>query len=256
MKIAVWHTGHAISAVVADAIYRGLILNKLACEIRTLEGYNGGIITSDADVHICYGILRNADRLFRACDNAKKPWVHIDKGYWKPGHYDGYYRISLNGTQQTFWLDKIEPDYDRWNGLGIDIVSDARQRENYKPLVCPPTNYVTDFFDQWTTSFDECEFYWRDKTSCVPLQNELDYCSRVVTFNSSVGWEALRQGIPVVSDPIHSIVGAFEKTLDGTQLLDLDNRRKLFAIMSKLQLTLEEIKAGKLWPLIQELLSL
>ena len=52
--------------------------------------------------------------------------------------------VPLCGTQQTFGLDKIEPDYERWDKLGLEILP-AKERRGYN-LVCPPTRFVEDFF--------------------------------------------------------------------------------------------------------------
>lgn len=250
MKIAVWRTKHEIATTVADAVNDGLSSHGLYLDLDTDE-----MFPDDVDIHIGYGILRGMDDVFRACQKAGKPFIHIDRGYFKPGHFDGYYRISLNGTQQTTWLDRLEPDYARWDALGIEILNS--KNHHGKILLCTPTQHVQDFFNIicHITSVDESNYLWRPKNCQRQLQQDLYKCSEVITFNSSVGWEALRQGIPVVSDPDHSIVGAWQKTLVKNQYLDYDERRRLFAIMASLQLTLEEIRSGLLWPLIQKLLT-
>lgn len=252
MKIAVWKTGHEIADKVAEAVYEGL---KQHCEVsshtcgtdRNILGY---------ECHIGYGILRGTTELFKDCERLGVPWFNIDRGYWKPGHYDGYYRISLRGTQQTFGLDKLEPDYDLWDALGIEILP-SKERSG-EILICPQTEAVGKFVGEWIQ--EGLEFgqkpIVRLKGSTTLLQDDLDNCSKVITFNSSVGWEALRQGIPVVSDPTHSIVGAYQKMLDKPIHADSNERRKLFAIMAGLQLRLDEIKSGALWPLLHKLLNL
>lgn len=252
MKIAVWKTGHEIADKVAEAVYEGL---KQHCEVsshtcgtdRNILGY---------ECHIGYGILRGTTELFKDCERLGVPWFNIDRGYWKPGHYDGYYRISLLGTQQAFGLDKLEPDYDRWDALGIEI-DNADPKGRYAWLHCPPTKPVEKFYDIKLNELPkDSRLRIRDKSTLRKLQTDLDSSCMVSTFNSSVGWEALRQGIPVVSDPTHSIVGAYQKMLDKPIHADSNERRKLFAIMAGLQLRLDEIKSGALWPLLHKLLNL
>lgn len=271
MKIAVWRTGHEVADRVAEAVYEGLKKNsscecvkrQTECEPRELES-----AIAEAEIHICYGILRGADAIFRMAAATNKRWFNIDKGYWKPGHYNGYYRISLRGTQQTFGLDGLKPHYERWDALGLEIMP-AKEMHGNHTLMIPPTNYVCEWFDinsnNWIaqTGHDEClanrnnySAHARHKDDESPLQNQLDNCSRVTTFNSSVGWEALRQGIPVVSDPTHSIVGAYQKMLDIDLSKDSNERRKFFAIQAGLQLRLDEIKSGALWHLLQTLLTI
>lgn len=283
MKVCVWKTGHEIADTVAEAVVQCFRTEKRGNNLvhsfgpsiadcaelhHTDEIING---LPNADVHIGYGVLRGMDEVFRACDKAGKPWFNIDKGYWKSGHYDGYYRISLRGTQQTFGLDKLKPDYERWDKLGLEIFPQVK-RESYS-LICPPTQAVDAFFEVDKNS-DDCwihdsyrhatgNFKVRTKEAANVrqrdnnnLQHKLDECHKVITFNSSVGWEALRQGIPVVSDPDHSIVGAYQKMLDIDLSKDSNERRKFFAIQCGLQLTLDEIRSGKLWPLLQTLLTI
>lgn len=276
MKIAVWRTGHEIADTVAEVVVQCFRTEKRGNNLvhsfgssiadcaelhHTDEIING---LPNADIHIGYGILRGMDEVFRACDKAGKPWFHIDKGYWKPGHYDGYYRISLRGTQQTFGLDRLKPDYERWDAFGLSINTKlpTERRLTQLRLVCPPTDYVAAFFGTderyWSTmnAGNTSEYLFRRKDCDRPLQQDLNATKEVITFNSSVGWEALRQGIPVVSDPDHSIVGAYQKMLDIDLSKDSNERRKFFAIQAGLQLRLDEFKSGALWPLLQTLLTI
>ena len=245
MRVCVWRTGHEIADTVGVAAHQSLEGSRVFnCSTMCVEDISS--IVSEFDIHIGYGILRSMDDVFRECDRQGKPWFNIDKGYWKPGHFGGYYRVSLRGTQQVSGWP--EPDWERWKALGIEVEDWKWQDGNV--LVCPPTDYVREFLDMkyWD---------WDCKASEVPLIRHKDAAyeicwqqtKRVITFNSSVGWEALRRGIPCESDPVHSIVGAWQ-TIHGT-----DKREELFATMAGLQLTLDEMRAGKLWPLMEKLLA-
>lgn len=260
MRIAVWKTGHEIADTVADAVAAG---------IPGAEVWHTGFIKSDPfsfikllrryDAHIGYGIKRGMDKVFRECDRQGLPWFNIDRGYFNPNHYDGYYRVSLCGTQQTIGLDKLESDGERFEALGIEI----GQCQYYKDyvLVIPPTDLVKEFFrlkDWGLPDSFQCQrgIIWRNKDDKIPLASHLGMCGRVLTFNSSVGWEALRLGIPVGSDEVHSIVGAWRKVIDKPLHLDIESRQKLFAIMGDLQMTLQEIRNGHLCTLLPKLLKL
>lgn len=255
MKIAVWRTGHEIADTVALAINQGLPNSSLPSTQYLDEKYDLNTAIEMYDIHIGYGILRNMDKVYRAAQAAGKPFICLDKGYWKPGHFDGYYRISLNSTQQTTCLDKLEPDYERWDRLGIKILPFKERRGNN--LVVPPTDYVQSFFglSSMPQPWPGDPIYIRYKTATNPLQEDLDHAARVITFNSSVGWEALRQGIPVVSDEQHSIVGAYQKLVDKDISKDYEAIRRLFGIMAATQLRLDEIKQGLLCPLLIKLLA-
>lgn len=276
MKICVWRTGHEIAAMVAVALDAAMKRSqKDDKDIQTIgwadtQHFSQGYFDL-YDLHIGYGILRGMDEVFRACQKANKPFIHIDKGYWKPGHYNGYYRVSLNGTQQITGLDKLKPDYERWDALGIEIDEPVNNQNEFS-LICPPTVYVANFFgitdeEDWKYGIVQ-DFVDADEKFFVRYKGDehpIDYknLKRLITFNSSVGWEALRQGIPVISDPTHSIIGAYvtQFSKDGDNSFasrihkDVNMRRDLFALMAGLQLTLEEMRSGLLWPLIQTLLS-
>lgn len=257
MRIAVWRTGHEIADTVAEAISDGLITNgyphlQLRTDFHATEDW-----IKHCDLHIGYGILRGMAEVFRQCDRHNKPWFCIDRGYWKPSHYLGYYRISLRGTQQTTGLDKLEPDYERWDKLGLPILSRPAHDISKPILLCQPTEAVCEFFNIKLADLPRNPgLIVRRKDSAEPLQKELDKCSMVRTFNSSVGWEALRQGIPVISDVNHSIIGAYQKQVDDLEDMSVQSRRRIFAVQAALQLSLSEIRSGKIWPLIQRLLEL
>lgn len=255
MRVAIWRSGHEIADRVADAIRAGIPKNLLAApnskELFHPEGWDEGH-SKYGDIHIGYGILRSMDKVWKDCERTGRPFFIVDRGYWKPGHYDGYYRVSLRGTQQTGGWP--EPDWERWEKLGLTI--DEPVKRNGYALCCPVTDYVKDWLGDYKAPVpDRGEFdkdsgvLVREKGCTRSLDDDLAGARRVVTFNSSVGWEALRRGLPVESDPVHSIVGAW-LAKHGT-----DKREELFAVMSACQLTLDEMLAGKLWLLMEKLLA-
>lgn len=260
--IGVWVTNHEISYTVGKAIFDSL--KPIFPDTELCWTVPKEHLKEVADINIGYGILRDMDAVWHKAAAEGKPYFVIDRGYWKPNHYDGYYRISLNGTQQTTGLDRLEPDYERWDALGLEIWD--RPTMGYERevgahiLVCPPTDYVAKFFniDQqaWPimNAGNTPNYIYRHKGSQEPI--DWRNVREVITFNSSLGWEALRQGIPIISDKSHSILGAYQNTVDNMQLMSIDNRRRFLAIQASLQLRLEEIRSGKIWPLIQRLTSL
>lgn len=252
MKIAVWHTGHEIADTVALALKDGLnadMFHTSQCNPSIINEY---------DAHIGYGILRGTEVVFKESEKASLPWFNVDRGYFKASHYDGYYRISLRGTQQAD-LEKVIADYSRCQIL---LEQPQRINEQAHTLICPPTPYVAKFFGvnqhEWMTNlynkFGNIKYVLRCKGEHIPVDEQLTNCLRVVTFNSSVGWEALRRGIPVYSDENHSIVGAYQKSIVKPLHLDYKSISELFAMMSSLQLTLAEIKSGELCNLLKMLL--
>lgn len=267
MKICVWKTGHIIADTVAEAIAYGFFPLRSEENKAVYDWHTDNASFADSyDLNIGYGILRNMDKVMQC----GKPFIHLDRGYWKPGHYEGYYRISCMGTQQTD-LTHIKPDYERLEQLQLEI-KPWRGFDNSKPvLVIPPTEHVIRFFgmsgiNDWEINIPthqlrkigdhhELDLVIREKGDPTPINFD-DY-NYVLTFNSSVGWQALAAGIPCVSDATHSIVGSYYQNilLDELNKKQQDTRRELFAIMASLQFTLQEIKAGIAWNLIKTLTS-
>lgn len=227
----VFHTGHEINERVCTALTDGFLHD---------------------DIATTYGILRGAADWSR-----KQRTLLWDKGYFKPGHYDGYYRASWTGTQARFEYAGFPGYHDasRFEALGVKL--EPWKRKGFHVLVCPPTKPVMGFYDlpqDWAQltghhvhrHHPKLLVTIREKGCTIPLEEHLQDCAGVVTFNSGVGWEALRRGIPVVSDPLHSTVGSFL----GTSIADLGrsmahhDRRALFSFMANRQFTLAEIENG------------
>lgn len=248
MKTAVWRTGHPICDTVAQSLARGF-----NADIHHASNLNDDTIR-DYDCHIAYGILRGTADVFRDAERLGKPWFNVDKGYFGSGHYSGTYRISLRGTQFR-WSYKL-PCSERCPTL-------KPWRSGSKILICPPTDDVCEFFNidhsAWLGNAlrkagKDYEIRYKNTNKLLDLS---EYGS-VITFNSSVGWLALQDGIPCISDPLHSAVGSYYHTKCIEKLapeFQSVPREPLFAAMLASQLTLEQIEQGEGWLLLKSLLD-
>ncbi len=240
MRTAVWKTGHKIADTVADAFGFGnpsvqVIPSDYTPKYIDEKRYEA-LDDLQIDAHIVYGILRHT-----IPDYARKrgkPFFIIDNGYFKPGHYDGYYRISLNGTQQTTHFPK--PDYERWKQLGLEVKPWEYYDETLPELACPPSCHVR----EW----DEAAAQWQAPPHAIIRtkdSGEFDgfhNYSHVHTYNSSMGWRAMLEGVNATASG--GILAAWKGT-----------REDLFATMAAMQFTLSEIREGKAWELIRSQLS-
>lgn len=255
MKIAIWKTGHEIADKVAHAISESVqhTDHTLTCYCSPINEEKLNEIPRYS-AHIGYGILREMDQVFKRSAH----WFNVDRGYFNPRHFDGYYRISYRGTQAKFnelrkpWQGELQP----W------------RQQTPHALICPPTEAVCNFFaidkESWTKwAISEArqvgDFTVRDKKETNPI--DWDSYDSVITFNSSVGWKALQMGIPVLSDVNHSIIGSHYGITELHKLTKFlqkmpDSRQELFECMNAHQFTLNEIRAGKAWQLINHYLSI
>lgn len=193
-----------------------------------------------------YGILR------RPRDWYQGDWFEVDKGYWGAGHYDGNYRISYRGTQAMY-----EPGVGEPHGLVLEPW--LKSNESLWTMIFPPTAHVAEFFDIDPTSWmfkaikraKEIGLPYMLRTkAAVSEPIPWEHTGHVITFNSTLGIEAVRRGIPVISDPDHSTVGNFCRhagTISGY------DREPLFSFLQANQFKLTEKE--KIWGLIEHSLS-
>lgn len=241
MKIAVWETSHEISQTVSRSLAKGFnatLLNTADCTAERIAEY---------DCHIAYGILRGTSDVFRHADAQCLPWFNADRGYFSPAHYDGYYRLSFRGTQAKWHIDGPK----RQHSLELE----PWQTKLGRVMICPPTEHVRQFYKypyQFAASYDSHKYnghFYRFKGDASPIDwNEI---AHVITFNSSLGWEALRRGIPVISDPLHSVVGSYQ----ATKSIDTWDRDELFNFMAGHDFTLPELERGQALPALHHYLS-
>ncbi len=197
----------------------------------------------DGNYKAAYGILRH--NLF----NKGQDWFELDRGFWSASHYEGFYRISFKGTQPRY-----APDFPHQGPHGLEL-GPWIDHDGYT-LICPPTQAVCDFFG---IGFSAWLFYavadcggkrYSIRYKGMPEPINWDGVSKVVTFNSTVGIEALRRGIPVISDPDHSTIGSYTKHI---QAIDGYDRDELFSFCASHQFKLSD--KGKIECLIKYYLS-
>ncbi len=198
--------------------------------------------------NIAYGILRSCDAIFRSSQH----WFNVDRGYYGAGHFSGYYRISYRGTQFR-WHDKL-PQSEQCVAL-------KPFRRGTYTLICPPTPDVCKFFgvDHAAWLGDAMRKAGPNRIIRYKTDKPLDFTDvdKVITFNSSVGWLALQEGIMVDSDPLHSAVGSHyaTKSIDTYESFMHIDREPLFRAMLANQFTLAEIEQGKACKFISDMIA-
>lgn len=221
----VWKTGHQICDKVAESLANGF--DTKAIHVREWKG---------EDNSIAYGILRGTGDIFRS----SRRWFHVDNGYFNPGHFDGYYRISYRGTQACYMV-----------GIEADIALRLKPwRRGERVMIVPPTPHVASFFDidvaAWLkNAIGKCNkpYFIKIKDGSPVIFDGVD---KIITFNSSLGWQGLIEGIEVDSDPRYSTVGSYyaSKAIDGYRDFMHIDREPLFRFMRAMQFKLSEIENG------------
>lgn len=244
-KIAVWKTGHPIADTVAKSLGDGL----------DSPLYDTSQEVGPEAINVGYGILRGMDSVFKQ----SKRYFLLDNGYFNPGHFNGYYRVSYKGTQAKYDAEfPISKEFD--GGFVLP------RKEGECILICPPSAAVCNFFgidgNEWLLdsigASGSNEVIISEKGDGRNINELLKKAKLVITFNSSVGWKAIQQGIPCLSDTQHSVVGSYYNTKSIDELIEKFNtmpRAPLFNFMRAHQFTLEEIAQGKAWPLMNFYLS-
>lgn len=247
--ITIWVTEHPISQRVAMALKMGL--GDTAVLALAASADNEKIKATP--VHIGYGILRGMDRVAELCAAHGRDWFHLDLGYTNPGHFHGNYRIGYKGTQTLFderFCGEESTPFARWRD------------EGEYALLCPATGFVATYYKvddaAWLKEAEDLAKHLglpaklRRKGDTEPLEEALAKAACVITFNSSVGWQALQKGIACYSDVQASTVGSWhgESAKESLDALKNCDRRQLFRFMRAHELSLLEIQQGKIRDII------
>ena len=213
---------------------------------------DGGMIT--------YGDGYGLQALILQCQDQCRPWVYIDRGYFKSGHYEGYYRVTKNAYQ----LQKVgnfKPD--RWERLGLEI-KPWREKGNLI-IVCPPSPHLAGMLridhKLWTHNVvkelklrTRKEILVRPKPSVYertrnPIEALFPRTHALVTFASNAAIDALLWGIPIFMTSDRGAAYAYaEKDLSKIEKPWFpEGREKLMYSLAANQWTLEEMENGTCW---------
>lgn len=155
-----------------------------------------------------YGILRGTAEIIRQCEWIGRDYYYIDHGYLKPGHYEGYYRVTKNARQADI-PDQREYIYppDRLKKMGIELRPWRRVGERI--LVIPITGAVGQFYginpESWLRVVtDEITSHTDRPIEVKPkgvgnIDEALKDTWCVVTHSSNTAVDSLVNGVPVIT---------------------------------------------------------
>lgn len=253
--LTVWTTDHEYNRIVLSSLIEGLRRCGVSHVVRRAADYDGCPVPS-----ISYGVLRGAGQIYRDCMEAGVPWWNIDKGFFHPGHFSGYYRIGYRHLQPLFHVD-ADGDDRRWRALGIELQPWVHRPEG-TTLVCPPEG-ICDFYGleqrAWLQRVGRVlpgdvfgKMVVRLRTSRTPLSAALSLARCVVTHSSNVAIEAIVAGIPAYADT--GMVRSWNKMSfhEADRWQDHLDRRALCIQAANSQFTLDEFRSGLAWKMTTE----
>lgn len=262
----IWRTGHQINDTVTAAFRRGSLVLSPDEPPFTIKDVSFFKPNQRPPASISYGILRGADTIFKTCQQYGVEWWEIDRGYFRPHHYNGYYRISLNNTRTDFNPNLLLPG-DRFRNLKLEILP-WREETKGHIILFPPTEAVASFFgidiSSWVEStlaelatFTDRKVIVRYKgdSNNLPLALDIAAAHCVIGYNSNALIEALLIGTPAIQLQNRDILQWNNLTLrdvESDALTDCD-REKLFHFLAYSQFTLEEFAKGYGWRMAQNI---
>lgn len=214
-----------------------------------------------------YGILRGCGELIALARLMKHDYWHIDNGYVKQSdhdaqtgpRFDGYYRITKNGFQNTGIEDRPP---DRWNETRVNITN-LWNKNGKDILVIPPSKFVAQYqrIDPriWLTQIDaeikkRTDRPIRIKAFKGGLKEILPTTHCIVTHESMAALHAVIGGVPAIALGEHCLGNLSWRweDLEYPHYFDRGQVNRLCNWLAYQQFTLDEIRSGKAWGMLNE----
>lgn len=216
------------------------------------------------------------ERLWRATEGL--PTVVMDLGFFgredKRGSVLGNFQICMEGLCK---FPKESLPSDRFDALGLDVEDDVFLSGNTSWMIAGQVpndtqhNLDEDTLDRFYTEAvrvgslykadsmyfrqhpkaDVCEFKEvrstvpTERGSEVPLSESLDRCAGVITYNSTLFYEATMRGIPVICHPSASYAHMATKIREPLRLRSAEEKLPFLHRVAYAQWTMDEIRQGK-----------
>ena len=244
----VYHTGHIYSDTICKAFAEGC----------------GGALVSPAPLLpgsvAMYGCLRGLLPTLKQAQAEGRTWWYMDNGYFRPGHFHGYYRVTRNAFQHD---GTGKASSKRWERLGLNIA--PWQKGGRRILVCPPSQKFGELLGfnaaAWLQAMlntlkrhTDREIRVRAKKgNATPLDADLKDCHAVVAHSSNAAVLALLAGVPVFCTApcaAHRMGGADVSKIEMP--VYPEDREQWAWNLADHQFNLEEMRQGLCWEMLQE----
>jgi len=234
-------------------------------------GANGYVSTWDNAENlnnpICLRSIAKRKQM-KTCEATGRDYYYIDTGYFGNDKHKIYHRVTKNAMQ---WLGPIEDrPGDRLERIKIKVFKHSK---GSKILICPPSEKAMKYWDLDLDVWMESTINEIKKHSDRPIEirykqprhvrvNEntmkqaLDddvHC--MVTFNSIAAVESLIYGKPVFTmgpNAAHHLANQDLSKIENPFMPDRDQVWKLLCCLSYHQFTVEEMRQGYAWAVLNE----
>lgn len=213
---------------------------------------------------VFYGLSKFTVTVHRAASERGYDWYYIDNGYFRPGHYDGYYRVTKNAAQHD-GSGKASPA--RWDSLGLTI--EPWKRDGRHVLVIGQSRTYFDLRGMrggnwlWDTlaaigNATDRPIVVRPKPTMRtlrkrPVATDLEDAWCVVAHTSNVAVEAVQAGVPVFVTGDCAAASMSETDLAKIETPVYPDREQWAWNLAANQWTLDEFRTGKCWRDLQSL---
>lgn len=214
------------------------------------EGCGGKLVPATSGLRdgpaAMWGILRGAGDRLKECELYGQPYFYIDHGYFRRGHYDGYYRVVFCDRHLTGEMQKSCGG--RWKALGLEP---KPWRRRGKVVYLPISRHVAAFKGIDAGEFDEQQIAGlRNMVGEVLVKGKddgdlaecLSDAKIVAGYQSNALFEAALEGCGTVELGDSPALGIY-----GNAYLSIDTREQVFSWLADNQWTLEEMRSGKCW---------
>lgn len=224
------------------------------------EGSGARIVPTSAGlqdgVALVWGLLRGSPEIIEQALAAGKPWIYLDHGYFRRGHYDGHYRMTWGDFQQS----RVYPSTgERWRKLALYMRGWRSKGKGI--VVCPPSDHVAKLFgaQDWLKATLETlkahtdrPIIVRRKDDPLPLRLALEGIHALVTMNSIAAVEAVTLGCPVFVSPKSAAAPVGETDLARIEKPSFPARDRWAWSLADGQYTIDEMRNGTAWRLMSE----
>lgn len=246
----IYSTGHQHARAVCDAVAKGTGYPVVA----PAPLLDGGMVS--------YGFLRGLEPTLRQAQREHRPWVYIDRGYFRASYgddYTGYFRITRSNYQYLYNSLTANTDGARFGRLLHPVY--PWKRSGSHVLVCPPGDVFARAIggvtaDVWLGQTLATLRQHTDRPIRVrlkpsksskgpPLSSDLDGAHALVTYMSNTAVEAVMYGVPVFVSKLSAAACMGQTDLRFIETPRYpEDRMRWGAALANNQWTLDEIRRG------------